>query len=257
MLGDQFAIHTGEPHSTIPPFHIHQLLSAGNLPFQWRALAVTQSSSENSTCAALLLLERSGRVVAELPLCHKAGSLRPTARRWLLAESLDATLHSIAPMDDKTASGLCGPDSAPWALHAVSERGEVIALCAREGQIEPMHVVLAAPRSAKGAAREYLGLQLDEKEILWVLSQAQNSSRAELNAYVMEGGRHRGRWQLPSGRSWANGLCGISGQRGFFLASKRLSSDLGAHPEVWRFDNSTDDNESHLIVAAKADFLPQ
>merc|ERR1712224_277556 len=104
------------------PLTLKHLFAASQVPSAWRALAVTASSSTNRSCPALLLLDHAGRSVNELPMCKDSGTLRPDVRRWPLGQIFDGALQSMSPLDD--VSSLCGNTaSAPWALHAITEKG--------------------------------------------------------------------------------------------------------------------------------------
>lgn len=245
IVADKFAIYTAEPFSSNSSLLLRPLVAAGVLQSPFRALAAARTGSGGNKCPALLLLERPGLAVIEHSLCADV------TVRWPLGRSLEGVLLSIALMDDEGAAALCSPAAAaPWALYGVTDRGEVIALCPMAGQIEPMHVVLAAPGSPAGDSaqldNEALSLHLDKAGMLSMLEQSR------LSTWVTESGAQQGAWQLPRGRKWASGLCGFDG--GFIAASSRLA-DLGAHPEVWWFDTTEQNSDSPLAQHEGPSFL--
>lgn len=191
----------------------------------WRSLAL-HCPVRSSRCS-LLALSSTGRFVQELR--PKEGR-RSSARHWRLSPRTEGSLHALSVLNPREAAQFCSQAAkdADLALLAVTQLGEVVALCSEGGLLEP--TLSLAPPSSTG--REYLGVWLDEARHLWLMSQ--RGEEGLLRA-MLPSGELLGTWALPRGRLWAPGLCPLEPGSAFLIAGRGLTLEGNAvGPELWK-----------------------
>jgi len=265
MVADKYMVHIAQMPSAWPSSELQdrsveegdaqlriQPLRLANLSTYWKSLSVASedTSAGSEQCTSLFHLEVDGFAVVEHPIPKKGCSGTVSTRRWVLSARLRSAVRAIQAVTGAPAVEMCqqrrNPSSsmeARWALYGASEHGEVVLLCpeASGATLEPRFVVAgpfplqdAAAAPTYGAAEvvsEILGLWHDEGHAVWLLTRVVGSKQALLRAWT-SGGALLGTWQLPAGRRWVSGLCGLGGGRGFLVTS--VPEALGAQPEIWR-----------------------
>eukprot|EP00928_Gymnodinium_smaydae_P042573 TRINITY_DN28640_c0_g1_i1.p1 TRINITY_DN28640_c0_g1~~TRINITY_DN28640_c0_g1_i1.p1 ORF type:complete len:648 (+),score=108.24 TRINITY_DN28640_c0_g1_i1:265-1944(+) len=234
--------------------------------------------------AHALMLDIAGTSLLELALALPERSSPPSraasaaagslARRPLGVRLAGERLIALASPDGGDIASACG--RAP-AVIGCTASGKLVLLCRLEDRWEPARVLAKLPRSlldassarnvrgassgsavgiasasnasvgegiGSGSSFEILGVQVDSRGFLWVLttrrsgsgsaagaSETSATAGAELLSFEASGAV-AGRWKLPAGRRWARGLCALPWRFGFLLASELPGGGRQAR-ELW------------------------
>mmetsp|Transcript_134861 Transcript_134861/g.419019 ORF Transcript_134861/g.419019 Transcript_134861/m.419019 type:complete len:462 (+) Transcript_134861:1-1386(+) len=253
FLGDRFEIYAGElpplpSRAEVWPLRLEPVLLSEDLPGPWLAFDVLCGGGAGpGACASLLLLAVDGRTLWQLPLPQVRGR-RPAAavspRRWPLGLSLEAGLLAFAALEGPAATGHCSRDGGAsgrggpaWAVLGATERGEVVVLCPRNGQLQPARRIGLGPQAT--SAEELLAVHADGQGALWRLARGGRGEAsgggggAALRSSAAADGSPPQTHLLPPGRAWARGLCGLE-PGGFVLAAE------ADRPELWHVRLSED-----------------
>lgn len=199
----------------------------------------------------LLLLDRDGRSIVE----HSLRGGGYTAKYWSLSDSLPQKLEVIEPIEGP-GSQMCstkgsGLVNMGWAIYASTDSGQVVILCpsAAARVLQPLHMIVSLRRkqaamsimklvdSHTGAVKlqreKIIGVQRDIYDgVLWLMVSTTEGS-TEIRAWDVSVGQV-GRWSLPTGRRWAQGLCLLGPNQGLLMAAADDSSEAAAGAELWR-----------------------
>ncbi|CAE7915635.1 unnamed protein product, partial [Symbiodinium sp. KB8] len=256
VLSDQFEIYGADLilegkeedlyQGTLPLKNVtlNPALPTASLRTPWKSIGYLHKRQR------VLLLDRDGRSIVEHSLNMGTSY---TETKWLLSESLPQRLEVIQPVEDKGA-GVCatkdtGLVNVGWALYASTDSGQVVILCPAAGRLlQPLHMVVSLRRRAAsksvmrlvdshtGAVKvqreKIIGVQKDVYEgVLWLMV-ATTEGLTEIRAWDVSSGQV-GRWWLPTGRRWAQGLCLLGPNQGLLMAAADDSSNAG-NAELWR-----------------------
>jgi len=232
FLGERFAVHA----ATLPPIfasapHVQGFVPAVfsvDVSAPWGALSALESGER------LLLVDDSGTAVMErVRRMNNTTTNTVVTRRWRIGQSANFKLRAIASVEGDAVADVCAPlgiARPQWALYGTTELGEVVSLCPSDDRLEPVRVV----SKQLDENMELIGVAVDLEGALWWL--AQSNGRAELRASTVDGVA-LGAWQLPSGRSWACGLC-ASGRGNGLLVAVAAGKGEAADPELWHVKSS-------------------
>jgi len=256
LLSDQFEIYGGElslngkeedQYQTtlgLQNVTLNPALPTAELRTPWKSIGYLHIRNR------LLLLDRDGRSIVEHSLTP-GSSYRES--KWVLSDSLPQRLEVIQPVEGKGA-GICatkgsGLVNVGWALYASTDSGQVVILCPATGRVlQPLHMVVSLRRRAAsrsvmklvdshtGAVKvqreKIIGVQKDVYQgVLWLMVST-TEGLTEIRAWDVTYGQV-GRWWLPTGRRWAQGLCLLGPNQGLLLAAADDSSNAG-NAELWR-----------------------
>jgi hypothetical protein len=263
LMADSFGVYVSDLPNTsgnselevsLRDVQLKRVMLTANLSTPWAGFGILSDYSDQwSSPKSLLMLEKDGRVVVEY--VHGKGRSKYATTRWSIGEIVDANLTAIEPMQEEDAE-ICkeGVGKAQelldlgWGLYAATDYGAVIILCPAKGNLlKPVHKVTSFQRKQlrhrwvsvyethSGKVTPFvtviIGLHVSTiTGTVWILRAS--SLGTEILAFAMQGGRQIGRWDLPTARRWAAGLCALKGGRGMLLAGVKVTSPM-AKPEIW------------------------
>lgn len=258
LLSDQFEIYSAELNleGSIEALGYQQSLLLRNLTLQpaiptaelrstWKSIGYLHNRG------ILLLLDRNGRAIVEHHVHRGSGY---SAKPWTLSESLPQKLEVIEPIEGR-GSQMCstkgsGLVNMGWAIYASTDSGQVVILCpSAQRVLQPLHMIVSLRRkqasmsimklvdSHTGAVKlqreKIIGVQRDIYEgVLWLMVSTTEGS-TEIRAWDVAVGQV-GRWFLPTGRRWAQGLCLLGPNQGLIMAASADDSSTASNAELWR-----------------------
>mmetsp|Transcript_38667 Transcript_38667/g.70393 ORF Transcript_38667/g.70393 Transcript_38667/m.70393 type:complete len:818 (+) Transcript_38667:27-2480(+) len=194
----------------------------------------------------LFILHNDGSTVEERAFGTVSGDGRgELLQNWKISHALQSMVDAIEPVGGEFALPCKSDRRSPyrgWGLMAATERGHVMLLCpSNRSTLEPLHVVASlarrssAPWVVAGAdIHRILGVHVDShRGILWLMA-ARGDGVAEVRGWTLATGQLFGNWDLPTGRRWATGICGL-GKSGGLLLGASAEFTPAAKPEVWHF----------------------
>ncbi|CAJ1365905.1 unnamed protein product [Effrenium voratum] len=256
LLSDQFEMYSGELmlegkeddlyQRTLPLRNVslQQAIPTSDLRTPWKSVGYLHNRGQ------ILLLDRDGRSIV-------GHSLRPGSTHiethWPLSDSLPQKLEVIQPVEGRGAQ-ICssrgsGLMNMGWALYASTDSGQVVVLCpTAERVLQPLHMVVSLRRKqasmsimklvdshtgrVKLQREKIIGVQKDVYEgVLWIMVST-TEGLTEIRAWDAAYGQV-GRWWLPTGRRWAQGLCLLGPNQGLLMAAADDSGTAG-NAELWR-----------------------
>jgi len=258
LISDQFEIYSADLalDGRFEPSGYQQTLPLRNLTLEpaiptaelqstWRSIGYLHKPG------LLLLLDRDGRSIVEHSL-HGGGF---STKQWILSDSLPQKLEVIEPIEGP-GSQMCstkgsGLVNMGWAIYASTDSGQVVILCPSAAQriLQPLHMIVSLRRkqasmsimklvdSHTGAVKlqreKIIGVQRDIYEgVLWLMVSTTEGS-TEIRAWDVSVGQV-GKWSLPTGRRWAQGLCLLGPNQGLMMAAADDSSTAASGAELWR-----------------------
>lgn len=236
FLGDRFGMYasqlaaTGEPGrfeeiGTGPEQNGHGRHSGhmGHMP--WAPFASVAAVKSEPT--QILVLQHDGRVIWEL---H-----RDYNKIWNISSRLPEPVRAIAVIGEAMADHECaGYGEQPWGILASSWAGETLVLCPKEGTLHPRRRI--SKMEVHGRMVDTIGMHLTSTS-LWVLAKSVEDGSSWLVRQSRSGAKDI--HQLPRGRSWATGFCGVGPSSSnvseepdmVILAGLSLTS---SNPELWQ-----------------------
>mmetsp|Transcript_4991 Transcript_4991/g.11061 ORF Transcript_4991/g.11061 Transcript_4991/m.11061 type:complete len:826 (+) Transcript_4991:70-2547(+) len=196
-----------------------------------------------SSHEVVFILHNDGATVEERAFGgDRHGELRQS---WQISAAMHSTVDAIEAVGGELSIACKADRRSPyrgWGLMAATDRGHVMLLCpSNQSTLEPHHVVASLQRRSSAPwvvagvdIHKILGVHVDvHREILWLMA-ARGDGVAEVRGWALNTGQLIGNWDLPTGRRWATGICGL-GKSGGLLLGASAEFTPAAKAEVWHF----------------------